>query len=245
MRVWQVPSPKRETGEWWSSWPGVHSPRSKADEAKNSGAAQGRAILHVVPEPFANSARELVAAAVNNARNAKLALEGGAVLLIDTASDPLVEDRARALAAALKGAGIRVAHEIKYASVAADAEKKLGDLLETDRKACIVLGADNTSTKAAFGMTNKMGSERPFVLAGYTADESEVTMTRMGEYAGIAVFSADRLIRKAITTATLAAAGQKFPEPVEMRIPVHISPANSGAPKMNEMMRSKMKSAGE
>ena len=52
-------------------------------------------------------------AAVNNAKNAKLALDGGAVLVIDTASDPLVEDRRRALAAALREAGVRVTHEIR------------------------------------------------------------------------------------------------------------------------------------
>ena len=55
-------------------------------------------------------------------------------------------------------------------------------------------------------------------------------MVRMGEFAGIAVFSADRLIRKAITTAS-PAAGQKV-EGGE-RIPVHVSnPADGRRPRM-------------
>ena len=53
-------------------------------------------------------------------------------------------------------------------------------------------------------------------------------MARMGEYAGIAVFSAERLIRKAITTAAHAASGQKFPERGGDGDPVHVSPPEAG-----------------
>lgn len=204
-----------------------------------------RGIIQVMPEPFTNSAHELVTAAVNNARNAKLALDGGAILFIDTACDPLVEDRVSALAAALKDAGVRVAHEVRYAGVGADGEKKLGEVLKADTKACVVLGADNTSTKTAYNMTDKWGKGRPFIVAGYTTDESDIAMIQMGEYAGIAAFSADRLIRKAVNTASAAAAGQKVPEKAEMRIPVHTSPSEAGVPRMKEAVRAKMKAALE
>jgi ABC-type sugar transport system substrate-binding protein len=209
-------------------------PSKSPDEARRGGP-----VIRVVPESFATSAKALVAAAANNARNAKLALEAGAILAVDTTSDPLVEDRVRALVTALRDAGIRLAHEVRYAGDSNEGEKKLDDLLEGDRKACIVLGADVTSTRGAYALTSKKAEKRPYVVAGYTADESEASATRMGEYAGIAAFSADRLIRKAVATANLAAAGQKFPEQVEMLVPIHVSPANSAGPRMYEMKKSR------
>ena len=213
------------------------------EEGKSAGTSPSRrTIIRVVNEPFTTAARALVSAAVNNARNAKLAVDGGAVILIDEASDPQVEDRARALAAALRDAGVTKINEVRYASDSNLGEKKLGELLEADRKACIVLAADNSSTRAAYAMANKKGEERPYVLAGFTLDESDVGMTRMGEYAAIAAFSEDRLIRKAITTAAEVAAGQKIPEQVEIKIPVHLSPADSVAPRMIAKVKSMMKS---
>ncbi len=51
------------------------------------------ALVSVVPEPFANSARPLVEAAIRNARNAKLSPDA-AVLMINASADRLSEDRA-------------------------------------------------------------------------------------------------------------------------------------------------------
>src|SRR5207248_93539 len=60
----------------------------------------------VAPPPFADSARELVAAAIRNAKNAKLKPERGALILVNTAADFLSADRLAALRAALQAAGI-------------------------------------------------------------------------------------------------------------------------------------------
>jgi hypothetical protein len=214
----------------------------KPEPSKSPGEARDAGpVIRVVPEGFAASAKALVAAVANNARNAKLALEAGAILAVDTTSDPLVEDRVRALTAALRDAGIRLAHEVRYAGDSAVCEKELDELLERDPKTCIVLGADVTSTRAAYTLANRKGEKRPFVVAGYTADESELSATRMGEYAAIAAFSADRLLRKAVATAILAAAGQKFPEQVEISVPVHVSPADSRTPRMYEMKKARQR----
>jgi ABC-type sugar transport system substrate-binding protein len=220
------------------------SPAGKLpEEGEIDGTSHPRgALIRVVHEPFASPARALVAAALNNSRNAKLSLEGGAIVLIDTASDPLVEDRAGALAAALRDAGVTRISEVRYASDSNLGEKKLDERLETDQKARIVLAADNASTRAAYAMANKKSEDRPVVVAGFTTDETDVGMVRMGEYAGIAAFSEDRMIRKAITTAAQAAAGQRISGTIEVKIPVHLSPADSVAPRMNAQLKSMMKS---
>jgi hypothetical protein len=64
-------------------------------------------------------------------------------------------------------------------------------------------------------------------------------MARTGEFAAIGVYSPERLIRKAIATAALAAGGQNVAEKVELDIPVTVSPPGSTTPKMNDMMKSR------
>jgi hypothetical protein len=70
-------------------------------------------------------------------------------------------------------------------------------------------------------------------------------LARAGEFAAVAIYSPERLIRKAITTAALAAGGKKFPERVEYNILVHVSPARSGAPRLKVMERAKREEASK
>jgi ABC-type sugar transport system substrate-binding protein len=236
----------------------------KATDAAASGAADGQTasvsgaastvdagsrrvgnLIQVVPEAFAVSARTLVDSAINNAKNIKFTVDGGAVLVTNMASDPLVEDRAQALRDALHDAGVKRIQEIRFASDLDADKKKVADLLRADRKPGMVLATDQAGFMAAYNATNDLGEERPYVVAGYSSDESGTTMARTGEFAAIAIFSFERLIRKAITTAALSAGGQKFPERVEVRIPVHVSPLKSGAPQMNRMMKAKRQGAGQ
>jgi hypothetical protein len=208
-----------------------------------SSSPSGEPIL-VVPEAFPASARILVDAAINNARNAKLKIDGGAVLVINTAGDPLIDDRAQALRNALREAGVKNIQEIRFDLDLDLAKQKVVELLRADRKPGMVFSPDQVGFSAAYNATTVLGDERPFVVAGYSNDESGATMARTGEFAAVAIFSPERLIRKAITTAVLAAEGKRFPERIEIRIPVHVSPPSSGAPQMSAM-RAKAKQAAE
>ena len=72
---------------------GSTAPRAEAaDAAKGDRRPQGAARPGRA-RAFKISAATLVAAAIRNARNAKLKPEAGAILMINTASDPLAEDR--------------------------------------------------------------------------------------------------------------------------------------------------------
>ncbi len=63
--------------------------RAISGVATHSGTSTTTPTILVTPEPFADSARQLVAAAIRNAKNAKLKPEGGAILLINTAGRSL------------------------------------------------------------------------------------------------------------------------------------------------------------
>ncbi len=204
-------------------------------QASGFGKAAGPAVgplVTVVPEPFARTARPLVEAAIRNARNAKLSPEGGAVLVINTAGDALFEDRALALREALRNAGITAIEELRFAGNIDNAQAELIALLRANRKPGMVLSTDMLCASAALQATGDLGEDRPFVVAGYSSDDGLGNMVRAGEYAALAIFSPERLISKAVTTAVAAARGERPPDRVELMVPVLDSPGNSAAPKM-------------
>ncbi len=216
--------------------------RPLADKSPAGSSPSGELIL-VAPEAFANSARILVNAAINNARNAKFTVDSGAVLVMNTASDPLADERALALRNALREAGVKNIQEIRFARDLDEAKQKVIELLKADRKPGMVFSPDQIGFSASYNALTTLGDERPYVVAGYSNDESGSTMTRSGEFAAVAIFSPERLIRKAVTTAVRASEGQRLPERVELGIPVHVSPPSSGAPKM-QSMRAKARQSG-
>jgi ABC-type sugar transport system substrate-binding protein len=193
----------------------------------------------VEPQPFSISAASLVGAAITNASNAKLDPASGSILMINTASDNLFDARAQALRAALRGAGVANVEELRFGGQAEEGKKKLLDLLRKNRGLGVVMTTDNLSSNVAYDLANELGTERPFVIAGYTTDATGSSMTRAGELAAFGDYSPERLIRKAIATAALAAGSQKVPEKVELDIPVTVSPPGSSTPKMNAIMKSK------
>jgi hypothetical protein len=208
-----------------------------------AGSSPSGELILVAPEAFAKSARILVDAAINNARNAKFTVDSGAVLVMNTASDPLVDERALALRNALRDAGVKNIQEIRFAGDLDDAKKKVIELLRADRKPGMVFSPDQIGFSASYNASTTLGDERPYVVAGYSNDESGSTMARSGEFAAVAIFSPERLIRKAVTTALRASEGQRLPERVELGVPVHVSPPSAGAPKM-QSMRAKARQSG-
>jgi len=204
-------------------------------QASGSGKAAGPAVgplVQVVPELFARSASPLVEAAIRNARNAKLSPAGGAILVINTAGDTLFEDRALALRAALRNAGVTTIEELRFAGKAEDAQAELLALLRVNRKPVMVLGTDLLGVSAALHVTGDSGEDRPFVIAGYSSDDGLANMVMAGEYAALAIYNPEKLICKAITTAVAAARGEKLPDRVELMVLVLDSPGNSAAPRM-------------
>ena len=82
----------------------------------SSGSRPAAPLVLVTPVSFAPTAKLLVASAIRNAKNSGLDPEGGAVLLLDTKSDNLVEPRVTAVREALKDAGITKIKEIPFES---------------------------------------------------------------------------------------------------------------------------------
>jgi ABC-type sugar transport system substrate-binding protein len=110
--------------------------------------------------------------------------------------------------------------------------------MKANPKIGMVLSSEHNGLTASFQAMNDLGESRPYVVAGYSSDESSGTMTRNGEFAAAAIYSADRLLRKSIMTAAALMRGENVPDRVELVVPVNQSPPAAGAPRMYRMMGS-------
>jgi len=218
--------------EGLSTAPQEASEASAAGSGSSSSSKTRGPLVQVVPEPFSIAARALTEAAVRNARNAKLEPAGGAVILIDTGCDPLVEDRAAALRQALEDQGISTIEELRFTGPSEPAREKLVALMAANPQYAIVLGTDIESFTIAYEAASDLGADRPYVVAGFSAEESGSNMVHAGEFAGLAVYSAERLIRKAINTASQQARNREVAEKVELKIPLYVSAPGATVPKM-------------
>jgi ABC-type sugar transport system substrate-binding protein len=187
-------------------------------------------LIVVAPPPFADSARQLVASAIRNARNAKLNPEGGALIMVNTAGDPLIADRVAAIREALTATGIIAIDEIRFMRDFQAGKKLLVERLRSDPKPTLVLSADAQGTSAANQGATEIAGERPFIQAGYVADDHLSRLVAMGEFGALAEFATTRLTRKAVSTAVAAAQGRDVASRVELPVVIQDSPPKSGAP---------------
>ena len=214
---------------------------ASGSDAKPASPPQAPEIL-VAATPFADSAKQLVAAAIRNAKNAKLKPEGGALILVNTAADFLVPDRLAAIRAALQAAGITAIEELRFARDVQAAHTLLVQRLRADAKPVLVFSTDSQGTSAANQTIGEIVEERPFIQAGYNSDDSQSRMVAMGEFAALAEYAPTRLIRKGISTAVAVAQGREVPSRVEVPVVMHVSPEKSAAPGIQAQMRKQMES---
>jgi ABC-type sugar transport system substrate-binding protein len=202
---------------------------STANTGANPKAASAGAkpTVLVAPASFAESAQQLVDSAIRNAKNAKLDPKGGAVIVINTIADPFFHERAQAIRDALKKSGITAIEEITFSKSAEGATKQLTEKLKANPKLVLAFSIDPVSTGACREVVNNLIPERPFVLSAYASETSVSMMTKVGDYAAVALFVPTRVVRKAITTAVNLAQGGNVPSRVEVPIDMHDSPEDS------------------
>jgi len=206
--------------------------KSAESEPESKSASTAREIV-VAPEPFAWSAEVLVADAIRNAENGKLDPQNGALLFINSTSDPLAQDRADALREALKSQGIETIEELRFAGPDGGGREKLVEHLKAHPKITMVFATDFVGINIADKLTEELKDAHPYVIAGYSADETHArNQTLTGQYAAVGVYSADRLLRKGINAAAVAAGrGAEVPDRVEVRVVMHESNRDAALPK--------------
>jgi ABC-type sugar transport system substrate-binding protein len=208
---------------------------SSAASEPNAPAAEksaGSAPVSVLAAPdFGPSAKQMVASAMRNVKNAGLDPRSGAIVFINTASDPFILDRAAAIRQALKDAGISAVDEVEFIYRPIPVQKIFAERLRGNPKAVMVFALDSLCLTSVRPLSNQPEFEKhPFVLAGYAMDDSAAPAVAAGQLAAMAEFSIIRMVRKAITTAAAVAAGKEVPPRIDVPIVVHDSPPNAGLP---------------
>jgi hypothetical protein len=219
--------------------------RAMTAEAEVPAGSPAAPVILVAPSPFGDSARQLVASAIRNAKNANLKLEGGAILLINTACDLLAGARVAAIRDALKAAGITTVEEIRFARETQAASKALIARFKSGSQAVLVFSVDNQGAMASNEAAVSLGSERPFIQAAYTSEENLLRMVPVGEFAALATYIPTKLVRRAVTTAIAAAQGRDVRGPVELPIEVKDSPPKTGAPRLQSQSKTLKKAKTE
>jgi ABC-type sugar transport system substrate-binding protein len=215
--------------------------RPLSGEASPQGASSGPSPILVAPSSFTPSARQLVAAAIRNAKSAKLKPEEGAILLINSAGDAFIPDRVAAIRDALKAAGVNSIQEVRFAQDSQLAQKLLTERLKADPKPVLVFSLDFMGATGSNEAAGRIAEERPFIQAGYTSEDHLLRMADAGEFAALGFYIPVRLIRKAVSLAVAVALKKEVPKSVEIPIEIHESPANTGAPQVPAHKKSQMR----
>ena len=75
-------------------------------------------------------------------------------------------------------------------------------------------------------------TDHRFVIAGFSDGEASRNQVLMNEYAGVAVFSIDRLLRRGVNVASVLMRGGEVADRVEIEIPVVESSEKAALPRM-------------
>jgi ABC-type sugar transport system substrate-binding protein len=221
-----VPKPSDAAAKGSTTATNPASPGAQST-SKSAGA---RPFVLVAPPSFTSSARQLVASAIRNAKNAQLDPKGGAVIVINAVSDSFVHERIAAIRTALKDNGITNIEEINFSKSSEVGAKLLTEKLKANPKLFLVFAVDGLSTAASRQVMSELIPDRLFVQSAFAAEGNYSDMVRVGDFAAVAGFVPNRVIRKAITTAVRLSQGQDMPGRVESSLEVHDSDEKSTTP---------------
>jgi ABC-type sugar transport system substrate-binding protein len=190
-----------------------------------------RPLVLVKPPSFTESAQQLVASSLRNAKSANLEPMGGAIIMINSAGDAYIRERATAIRKVLEAIGINKIREIAFSQNSEIGTELLIERLKADPKIMLVFTVDSLTSLATREALNQIVLERPFIVAGYAAEKSYVTATRQSDFAALAEYVPTQLVRRAVTTAVELVRGQGVPGVLEIPIVLHDSPEDSGTAK--------------
>ena len=172
----------------------------------------------VVPEPFADSAAKLVKAVVDDAAKRNLPADPPAVLLFDKKGDWFSAERAEALKAAARAAGLTHLEPLGYeveglAEGRTEALRVLIDWINAHPETAIVLAEGDEAMAAANRYRGTVKSERPILVAGYIGFRGQVNPNTLRGNSAFVEGKLDGLARLAVRTALAKSRGEK-PGPI-------------------------------
>jgi ABC-type sugar transport system substrate-binding protein len=199
--------------------PATAPPQSASGEPKAPPPGHREAPLTVITAPsFAPFAKQLVASAMRNAKNAKLDPQGGAIIIVNTTSDMFVNDRVTALRQALEAAGVKTVELVEFARQIQLGKNLLVDQLKAKPKVTLIFATDTQAATVCREAATDLVETRPFVMAAFASESHIADLTRMADFAAVAEFAPLKMLRKAISTAMAMSQGREVPSRIDLPI---------------------------
>lgn len=174
-------------------------------------------LPRVIYTPFDQSARELVKAAVEQAREAGFPEDAPALILVNGPYNEEGRALLGALRLAIEEAGVPMLPELAFQGTQQEAEEAFQPFLDQHPDVGMVFTIEDHALKALATVRNRLDHDsRRFVIAGFVFDPETV---RFGEYnltAAIAQLRPQALAQQAFQSALELATGQTIKGPVEV-----------------------------
>ncbi len=182
---------------------------------------EGKPLPLVAFTPVQDSARSLVAAAVEEAKAVGYPAEGPAILLVNGPYDEAGRERVAALRQAIKEANVTLLREVVFEGFQQAARDALEPVLkEHPETAMVIADEDQGSRMAALLHHERIDDPKRFVVAGYCTSRETVMMAEFNLTAGVVDRNLGTLAHKAFEVARSLVKGETVPEFTEVPTPI-------------------------
>jgi ABC-type sugar transport system substrate-binding protein len=188
--------------------------------------APGKSYPYVTFQGFAGAAKQLVEAAIDDAKVFQLPPDGTILVLENREKDRYSRDRLDSITAALKAAG-RAYDLVSFDGAEKGAADVTLDYLKTHPKLAIILADHDFGVAGAYDARDKwrMTTKAMMAIGGYYACDARLTQNMKERIQGLIDRNVEGYARKALELALDFMEGKPVPEraPVDVRF-IHNSP---------------------
>jgi ABC-type sugar transport system substrate-binding protein len=187
----------------------------------NAGAKPFTLVTH---PSFTQPARELMQAATEDVKAAKLPDHGGAVILTNSFKDPQSEERLAELTAALKGANVPLLDTVTFHAGGDAAKKAAAEALKAHPQLNILLAEEDQGFIGASLAKDELKDSRNVILCGTLASSKDLNISAVTQSAAYVDRNTKRVGRLAFKAALDLVEGKSVPNPIMVDYEVHRIP---------------------
>jgi ABC-type sugar transport system substrate-binding protein len=205
----------------------------------------GKPFPLVTRPPYINIARDLIDAAIKEAKAVGLPTDGPALVLVDGHKDDRTDARVEALKAALSERGVNLVDAPVFGANAEtddsnEAMKILEQVTASKGPLAIVVTDNAIGLGGGSSARGPLGTKGEYVLVGLSVDRGTEGMTSYQDVAAVGYMNPAEVARQAVAEAARMLKGQSVPEKTEVPFTIFRSPGPrpaGGSPYMKKQAR--------
>jgi ABC-type sugar transport system substrate-binding protein len=181
----------------------------------------GKPFLMVTRPPYLKLARELIDAAVAEAKAVGLPTDGPALLLVDNRNDDQTNARVEALKTALAERGVKLVDAVVFGEDPSNpdstlAQKVVEQVTASKGPLAMVVAEDAVGLGGGSSARTPLGIKGEYVLVGLSIDHASEGLTTYQDCAAVGYLNPADVARQAVALAMRVLRGEKVPERTEV-----------------------------